>query len=133
MCWHCVTESGGDEVVLTDDMKRLSNLIWDWYHAPDENEYGQINGSGGSLHVQLDDHNLEDEHLTDDWNLRTVEWGKNSGWVPCEPRPYNNYSPETFELGQIIVERLRDYNEAERNAIVYHADVYQSEKPFYNL
>src|SRR5262245_31420037 len=103
MCWSCVEEVGGDTIDLTDDMKKLANLVWDWYHAPDEGKYGTINGAGGSLHVQLDDMNLEDCFLTDDWNTVTEEWSPNSvSYVPCDPHPRNNYSPETLALGQTI-------------------------------
>lgn len=105
MCWDCVVAEGGDEIVLTDYHKSICNLIWEWYSACDENT------CGGDLHVQLDDHNLDDHFLQDDWNKYTV------------------YPLTIFALGQKIVMNLRYMSMAERQAVVYNGGQYGA-KPF---
>lgn len=114
MCWNCVVEAGGDKIVLTDYHKNICNLIWEWYSAPDydiDDGDHPINTCGGDLHIQLDDFNLEDHNLQDDWNK------------------YSVYSLKTFALGQKIVDNLRKISIEERHAVVYNGGQYGA-KPF---
>lgn len=108
-------EEGGDKIILTNYHKNICNLIWEWYSTPDLDfdSHGEylINSCGGDLHVQLDDHNLDDCFLQDNWNK------------------YSVYTPEMFALGQQIVEALREMSMAERQAVVYNGGQY-GDKPF---
>lgn len=121
MCYSCYVDAGGEEVVLTSFHKQVANKIWDWYQAEDKypGEVYPINGCGGALHVQLDDFNLEDGNLTDNWKY---QYGDERELYP--------YTPETLALGQEIVEALRKMTEPERNAVVWHAQAYEPERPF---
>lgn len=109
MCWSCVVEEGGDLIEVTDEMKEVAGLIWDWY------QYDE-NAVGGALHVQLDDHNLDDHFLGDDW---------------CDHRWLSNYNytSEVKALGNQIVQRLRNMTQAERQRTVHEARPYGGMRP----
>lgn len=113
MCWSCVEEEGGHEVLVTDEMVQVAGLIWDWYRADEEN------GCGGALHVQLDDYNLDDYLLQDDWFEKDYI-----------QQYYSHYQSDVQELGNKIVRRLRSMTAAERNRTVEIADPYGDVRPY---
>lgn len=61
MCTDCTVKQVGDAapVTVTPQMETLAGLIEEWYDVTQWPNHG----AGGFLHVVLDDHNIDDEHL----------------------------------------------------------------------
>jgi hypothetical protein len=115
MCGGCVRYYIGDtEVDLSKpEIQEAAGLVA-WVYAQDEY------GVGGPLHVQLDDFNLEDRHLT----ANSLVWWTR-GYPAREgirefPAPAPDGFPEGHEEKFLrLLELLRGMSEAERAAAVW--------------
>lgn len=98
MCWECVEEAGGGTI----DPAPYRGLIA-WVAA----WYADGHGTGGPLHVQLDDHNLDDDMLT--IKPYMVEQG-------C----YAHDPAECLREAYLLLQCLATLDEAERNVVAWY-------------
>lgn len=90
MCRACWEEQGSP-TDLPDNAAEVIDLINQLYDQPD-------GGTGGPLHVALDDFNIEDRYI--------------------EPWPGGDYTPETRDLADRIAHLMRPMTEAHRAAVL---------------
>ena len=114
MCWSCVRgemdEAGLTEVVVTDDMVRIAQLIEAFYQLPGCSV-------GGPLHITVEDNNVTDHNL--EFCRRTM-LDTDDHWSNA------NRSPARDELGVTILDRLQALSEVERSVTcaMHHGDRY---------
>jgi hypothetical protein len=102
-----VADSGATEwPEMTDAMWELAGLCWDWYRLPDF-------GTGGPLHIVLDDTNVEDGSIN---------------WCIEHADEYGG-SASTEELMRKITDGLLALTEAERAVVTIEADPYGDTRP----
>jgi hypothetical protein len=109
MCEHCLDEiTEGKRPPVTDAMRDLAGLCWDWYRMPG-------NDTGGPLHITLDDMNVEDSNIE---FCRTNGLGPDGFWPP-----------ERDALLTQICDGLLALSEGERAMVVHIADPYGEVRP----
>ena len=97
MCWGCMEDSGGDRETYPDDDLGLRDDILNLYER---------HGTGGALHVLLDDMNLEDLWFGEErWDL--ARWEDECGFDGC------------LDQCESIRDRLATFTEPQRNRIVW--------------
>lgn len=113
MCEHCLDViCDGKRPPVTDAMRALAGLCWDWYRMPG-------NDTGGPLHITLDDMNVEDSN---------IRYCRSNGLGP------DDYWPEyrTTERDALLIQicdGLLGLSVPERAMVVHIADPYGEIRP----